>query len=208
MYWFRSILLPTLICGLLSPAASAQNTKDDKSPPTQTPTPAPGVETPAQPGAAPALTPEQLAARQAQLEMQFAQQMSGATLAGFFTTDSTPDDAPLRPDRYQMAAVTKVAGDHWLFVYSHKGVPIPLTLKVLWAGDTPVLTLDDFTIAGMGTFSGRIMFHLQSNRYAGTWQHGKQGGLMFGRIEPVTKPEATPAPAPAKQPEPATPAKS
>jgi hypothetical protein len=27
------------------------------------------------------------------------------------------------------------------------------------------------------------MFH--GDRYAGTWQHGKSGGLMFGKIETV-----------------------
>ena len=54
-------------------------------------------------------------------------------------------------------------------------------MKVLWAGKTAVLTLEEFTIAGMGTYSARLMFH--GNRYAGTWQHGKAGGLMFGKIE-------------------------
>ena len=124
-------------------------------------------------------------ARQA-AEADFSKLLTGATLVGNFTTDSDQPVDPsqlLRPDRYELATVNKIKDDVWLFVYVHKGVPIPLTMKVLWAGTTPVLTLDEFTIAGMGTFSARLMFH--GDRYAGTWQHGKVGGLMFGKIETV-----------------------
>jgi hypothetical protein len=117
-------------------------------------------------------------------EAEFSKLLTGATLVGNFTTDSDEPVDPaklLRPDRYELATVNKVKDNFWLFVYVHKGVPIPLTMKILWAGKTPVLTLDEFTIAGMGTFSARLMFH--GDRYAGTWQHGKVGGLMFGKIE-------------------------
>lgn len=120
----------------------------------------------------------------------FRLQLSGSTLVGNFTVDDDTTDKPLKADRYEIAAINPVRDDYWLFVYVHKGVPIPLQLKVLWAGKTPVLTLDDFTIAGMGTFSARVMFH--GDRYAGTWQHGQKGGLMFGRIEKPNK-EAKPA---------------
>lgn len=116
----------------------------------------------------------------------FTKQLSGSSLVGQFTLDDAPADKSLKPDRYQIATVNHVSGDNYLFVYLHKGVPIPLSLKVLWAGKTPVITLDDFTIAGMGTFSARVMFH--GDRYAGTWQHGKKGGLMFGKIEKPKKP--------------------
>jgi hypothetical protein len=33
----------------------------------------------------------------------------------------------------------------------------------------------------MGTFTARVLFY--EDRYAGTWQHGKVGGHMFGKIE-------------------------
>lgn len=126
------------------------------------------------------------AAVQQMAEVAFSELLTGATLVGNFTTDSDQPVDPtklLRPDRYELATVNKVKDDFWLFVYVHRGVPLPLTMKVLWAGKTPVLTLDEFTIAGMGTFSARLMFH--GDRYAGTWQHGKVGGLMFGKIETV-----------------------
>lgn len=128
------------------------------------------------------------------LRKELATALTGATLVGHFTVDDDLSDKPLKPDRYTISQVTPVKDDHFLFVYVHQGIPIPLTLKVLWAGDTPVLTLDEFTIAGMGTFSARLMFRLKSDRYAGTWQHGEKGGLMFGRIERA-KPRQAPAPA-------------
>lgn len=122
----------------------------------------------------------------------FTKQLSGSSLVGQFTVDDAPAEKSLKPDRYQIATVNHVSGDTYLFVYLHKGVPIPLSLTVLWAGKTPVITLDDFTIAGMGTFSARVMFH--GDRYAGTWQHGKKGGLMFGKIEKPKKPDTDSAP--------------
>lgn len=127
----------------------------------------------------------------------FTKQLSGSSLVGQFTLDDAPADKALKPDRYQIATVNHVSGDSYLFVYLHKGVPIPLSLKVLWAGKTPVITLDDFTIAGMGTFSARVMFH--GDRYAGTWQHGKKGGLMFGKIEKPKKPGTASATKPAEK---------
>jgi hypothetical protein len=50
-----------------------------------------------------------------------------------------------------------------------------------WVGDTPMIMLTDFTIPAMGTFTVRLFFY--GDRYAGTWQHGRVGGQMFGRIE-------------------------
>ena len=165
------------------------------------PEPAPSEEAPT------AVAPEKEVISREAAEKAFSKLLSGAVLVGNFTVSNTEsDEAPvdpkqlLKPDRYELATVNKVKDDVWLFVYVHKGVPVPLTLKVLWAGNTPVLTLDEFTIAGMGTFSARVMFH--GKQYAGTWQHGKKGGLMFGRIQPagsvargpVRPPEQVPPP--------------
>lgn len=137
----------------------------------------------------------------AKFEALFAEKLTGATLVGSFTISDAPANQLPKPDRYMLRSVSKVKDDYYLFVYNHQGIPIPLTLKVLWAGDTPVLVLDDLTIAGMGTFSARLMFHLQADMYAGTWQHGKKGGLMYGRIIPAPK-KQVPAPTKKKEREP------
>ncbi len=110
----------------------------------------------------------------------FEKLLTSATLVGHFTTDGN-EGKPAKPDRYSIARVSYLKEDQFLFLYDHKGVPIPLTLNVYWAGRTPVITLDEFTIPGMGTFSARVMFH--GDRYAGTWQHGKVGGLMYGKVD-------------------------
>ena len=122
-------------------------------------------------------------------EEAFAKKLSGCALVGRFTMDRQPADKPAREERYDLISVSKIDGELWLFnariKYGKHDVTVPLTLKVLWAGDTPVITLDDMTIPGLGSeFSARVLFH--DHRYVGTWQHGKVGGHMFGRIEKLT----------------------
>lgn len=119
----------------------------------------------------------------AALEKQFAETMSGAVLAGSFTIDGR--DQPPHKERYTIAKVTKLTGDTWLFnaqiQYGNHDVTLPLPLEVQWAGDTPVITLTDLNIPGLGTFTARVLIY--RGRYAGTWQHGAVGGQLFGRIE-------------------------
>lgn len=58
---------------------------------------------------------------------------------------------------------------------------LPLDLPIHWSANTPVITLDNFWIPALGTFSARVLLH--GDRYAGTWQHGEKGGHLFGKIE-------------------------
>ena len=108
--------------------------------------------------------------------------LTGASLVGSFSTDGKEGRAG---DKYQISSAKKLEGDTWQVVYKAKigeqVVDLPIAIKVLWAGDTPVMTLDDFTIPGVGTFSARVLFH--GDRYVGTWQHGDVGGAMWGRVE-------------------------
>jgi len=119
------------------------------------------------------------------LERQFEKNLSGSVLVGRFSVDGKQDDGPGKPERYEIESVKKFKGDYWVFTarikYAKRDVKIPMTLKVLWAGDTPMITLTDFTIPGLGTFTCRVFFH--GTRYAGTWQHGEAGGHMWGQIE-------------------------
>jgi hypothetical protein len=121
----------------------------------------------------------------ATLEKEFSEKLTGAALVGAFTVDGQTSDKPPHTERYELESVTKATGDLWIFVarMKHGGgeVKIPLTIKVLWAGDTPMISLTDFEIPAMGTFTARVFFY--GDRYAGTWQHGPVGGHMFGKIE-------------------------
>ena len=138
-----------------------------------------GVVLPAE-ASAPAKVPPQ-----AELFKKFEQTLSGAVLAGQFTILGK-DRGQMPPEEYTIRRVSKLAdGDYWLFQarikYGDKDVTIPLPLEVKWAGDTPVITLTDLTIPGLGTFSARVV--IDSGKYAGTWTHGEVGGHMFGVIK-------------------------
>ncbi|MEO8497679.1 MAG: hypothetical protein ABI614_21650 [Planctomycetota bacterium] len=116
---------------------------------------------------------------------QFAETLSEVKLVGRFTMLGK-DEGPLAKEEYTINSVTKLPqGDYWLFKarikYGENDVTVPLPLEVKWAGDTPVITLTDFTIPGMGTFSARVV--IDNKKYAGTWSHGKAGGHLFGVIE-------------------------
>jgi hypothetical protein len=119
-----------------------------------------------------------------ELERQFTDRMHGAALVGRFTIAGREDRAA-SPERYEISSVEKVGGDAWRFNarlrYGNVDVTLPIVVTMLWAGDTPMITMTDLTIPTLGTFTARVFFY--GDRYAGTWQHGSVGGQMFGRIE-------------------------
>ncbi|MAD79279.1 MAG: hypothetical protein CMJ50_00335 [Planctomycetaceae bacterium] len=125
------------------------------------------------------------AAKQAQSHKQFEQLLSGVKLVGRFTVLGR-EDGPLPKEEYTITSVKKLPnGDFWLFnarvKYGERDVTLPMALQVKWADDTPVVTLTDLTIPGLGTFSSRVVFY--NNKYAGTWTHGNVGGHLFGTIQ-------------------------
>ena len=114
----------------------------------------------------------------------FSKTMTDVVLVGHFTMDNSPE--PLKEERYEIDRVVKASqGDYWRFQarikYGKYDVTLPLPLEVKWADKTPVITLDNVTIPGLGTFSARVI--IDGTRYAGTWTHGEVGGHMFGKIE-------------------------
>ena len=86
---------------------------------------------------------------------------------------------------YTLGDVKKLDGKMWMIqariqYRDSEAVMVPLPLPVEWAGDTPVIVVDNFTIPGMGTFSARVMFF--DDHYAGYWKHGDRGGNLFGVV--------------------------
>ena len=121
-------------------------------------------------------------------EQALARLLSGAVFEGQYTVE----DARGRrtgQDRYTIEQAKKLRGNYWLLVvriqYDGKDVKVPLTLPVLWAGQTPVITLDKLPVPGLGTFSARVVIH--GDRYAGTWDAGDHGGHLWGRIRRAEK---------------------
>lgn len=157
MPWIRTLLIAAL---LVVPAATGADKSDD--------------------------APQDEAAAQAERERRFSEQLSHVVMNGHFTVVGQ-DLSDLKTEKYEIESVKKLKGDYWTFTvgikYGQTDVKLPLTLKVLWAGDTPMVTLTDFAIplVGSGKFSARVLFY--KDRYAGTWQHDNVGGHLFGTIE-------------------------
>ena len=118
-------------------------------------------------------------------EKRFAAMLSNVTLVGSYTQEN--NNEPPEKERYTIYRVSKIPGRDSLWRFDVRmefgtvNLRLPLALPVQWAGRTPVIVLDDYGIPGLGSFSARVLF--DGNRYAGTWQHGKVGGHLFGIIE-------------------------
>jgi hypothetical protein len=126
-------------------------------------------------------------------EREFAERMRNVTLVGTFTVTGHEGRTP-EPDRYAIESVEKVGDDLWRFNASMdccglQGRTLPIAVPMRWVGDTPVIMMTDTSMPGIGTFTVRLFFY--GDRYAGTWQHGDEGGHLSGLIE-----QQTPAKAP------------
>ena len=118
-------------------------------------------------------------------EKQFQEDMLNVTLKGFYTQG---DSAQLHEDSYVIDRVTKVKDDMWKFEariqYNKKDMKVAMSFPVKFAGDTPVISLTNFTVPGFGAFNARVVIY--DGSYAGTWSSAKpgskHGGTMFGKI--------------------------
>lgn len=115
--------------------------------------------------------------------------LSHATLVGHFTVtgeeQAEVDGAKLTAERYELGEVKHLGSNQWLIQsrikYGDHDVTVPLTLPIRWAGDTPVICVDELPIPGLGTFTARVMIY--RGHYAGFWTGKDHGGHLFGVIE-------------------------
>ena len=118
--------------------------------------------------------------------------MKNTVMVGSFTIDGDKESKQ-REERYEIKRVVKAdRGDYWnIFARMKFGsvdATLPFPVEVKWAGSTPVITVDELKLIGMGdAFDARVL--IADGKYAGTWSHGKVGGLMYGRIEKAEKPK-------------------
>ncbi|TWT74006.1 hypothetical protein [Allorhodopirellula solitaria] len=115
--------------------------------------------------------------------------LTGATFTGAFTMGQQEDVAP-KEESYTITSCEPLAEKNRYRLkvkirYGDVDGEFPMDLDILWAGRTPVITLDAIAIPGLGTFSARVLVH--QGRYAGTWQHGEKGGHLFGKVTPAAK---------------------
>src|SRR5688572_16966009 len=92
------------------------------------------------------------------LDRSFEEMMSGVTLVG--RSSNLNGDKIGNEEKYVIDGVSKVTGDTWLLrtrlqCCGGKDLPVPLPVSIKWAGDTPVITLTDLAIPGLGTYTAR-----------------------------------------------------
>ena len=122
-------------------------------------------------------------------ERLFQESLTNVTLDGFYTNGNGGE---LKQDRYVIEKIGKASGNLWKFdvriQYNGKDLAVALPVPILWAGDTPVVSLTNFTIPGSGTFTARVLFH--DGAYVGTWAGANgHGGKMFGAIRKNAPPK-------------------
>ena len=128
--------------------------------------------------------PEKPKPTQEQLEAKFKTTLTKATMSGRWCLIKDGQLTPEKDDKYTILSVSKVGGDVWLInariQYGKKDVTAPVPVQVKWAGDTPVIIVDNVGVPGGGNYSARVLIY--EDTYAGTWSGGDHAGLMNGVI--------------------------
>lgn len=125
------------------------------------------------------------ALNQAELEEQFKETLTNATFIGRWCLVKDGELGPEQEERYDLRGVSKLGEDIWIIQarirYGEKDVTVPIPVHVKWAGDTPVISITDLGIPGLGTYTARVVIY--DKTYAGTWSGGRHGGLLHGIIQ-------------------------
>jgi hypothetical protein len=130
--------------------------------------------------------PAKPAPTQEELIKKLATDLTGVKLVGSFTVTGKESMTP-KEEEYTITSAMKLdEPDLWLLKarikYGKTDATVPIPLQIKWAGDTPVITLTDLAVPGLGTFTSRVLFY--GDQYAGTWSHGEVGGHLYGKVVP------------------------
>jgi hypothetical protein len=121
---------------------------------------------------------------QEELEAKFKATLTNATMSGRWSVVKDGKAEPDKEDKYTINGVTKLFGENWIIrariQYGKRDITAPIPVKVKWAGDTPVITVDGFGLGSGSLYSARVLVYEKA--YAGTWSAGDHGGLMSGVI--------------------------
>lgn len=124
-----------------------------------------------------------------ELEAAFVATLSNVLFQGEWCLIEKGKLGESKPEQYEIVGVMKTGGDRWVvnarIQYGKVNLVAPVPIQVKWAGDTPVMIVDKFTMPGAGTYSARVMIF--ENTYSGTWTAGDHGGMLHGLI--VKKPQ-------------------
>ncbi len=122
-------------------------------------------------------------------ETKFKELLTKATLTGRWASVNEGELGPEQEDRYFIVSAAKVKDDSWIIQarmkYREQEIVVPIPVQVKWAGDTPVIVVDNLSIPGGGTYSARVLFYEKT--YAGSWTGTRRGGLLNGIITNQTE---------------------
>lgn len=128
-----------------------------------------------------AVTPE--------MEAKFIATLTNATLKGRWCGYKDGQLGPEKEDSYSIVSIVKGDGDKWTInarmIYGGRNIDLPIPTLVKWAGDTPVLVLDNITLGTGRAYSARVMIYEKT--YAGWWTAPDHGGLLNGVITNESK---------------------
>jgi hypothetical protein len=135
--------------------------------------------------ATPGKGPSKAIPSQEELEAKFKTMLTKATLAGRWAPIKNGTLGEEKEDKYEIVSVGKVNGDSWVvnakMKYGGREFVAPFPVKVRWAGDAAVLSVENLQMpGGQNSYSARVMFF--ENTYAGTWSGGGHGGMLSGLI--------------------------
>jgi hypothetical protein len=121
---------------------------------------------------------------QEELEAKFKATLTKAVMSGRWCGIKDGKLTPEKEDKYTIVSVNKLGGEAWIIhariQYGNKDFVAPIPVFVKWAGDTPVITLDNIGMPGGNSYSARVLIY--DKTYAGTWSGGDHAGLMNGII--------------------------
>lgn len=128
---------------------------------------------------------EPSSAPSAEAEEKFRASLTNATLEGRWCPVGGDGLGSDRDEKYEIQSVERVSGDNWLITakmrYRQVELTLPFPVQVKWAGDTPVLVVDNVGIPGGNKYSARVMIY--NGTYSGTWTGGEHGGLLHGVVK-------------------------
>jgi hypothetical protein len=121
---------------------------------------------------------------QEELEAKFKRTLTDATMSGRWCMISKGKLTPEKDDKYTIVSVSKLQGDSWVLrariQYGKVDMVAPIPIQVKWAGDTPVMIVDNLKLSEGAAYSARVLVY--ENTYAGTWSADDHGGLLNGVI--------------------------
>ena len=171
MKTYASLFLASLVISASAPLRAQEKSLESKVPA--------GPGEPAKPAAEKSLE---------ELEAAFVDTLAKVLFEGQWCLIKDGKLGESKPEQYEIVGVMKTGGDRWVvnarIQYGKVNLVAPVPIQVKWAGDTPIMIVDKFTMPGAGTYSARVMIF--ENTYSGTWTAGDHGGMLHGLI--VKKP--------------------